>query len=127
MRRNWWRCLFLIQSLLIIIVISVFVCRNIIVPATVEADLSHFLEPSESPKYIPDEGYISNAKAAKEVGTQIINDFCNPNEFTFSHVTIIYDKENRLWKVEKGFFPNNGGTVVLSQDTGEVITLFLWK
>jgi len=92
-----------------------------------EADLSDFLPQfAESNNYVPDAGYIPDAKTAKTVGACIIDNLAGKKGLGSYRVK--YDGKNRLWYVSKGyFFFSPGGVVVIEQDTGRVIEAWLEK
>ena len=109
-----------------LIVIVLIMLPSIIPPDTSEADLSEYINQySEDNNYYPDKGYISNAKAAKKIGVAIIDEITGNSGLGF--VTIKYDKENKLWYVQKNYLIRNGCFVVIEQESGKVIKALLLK
>ena len=89
-------------------------------------DANEFLGSySEENNFIPDEGYIPDARTAKVVGGQII-DGLTGKKF-WGATTVEYDAENRLWIIYKNYFPSGGAFVVIEQDTGKIIKALLNK
>ncbi len=84
------------------------------------------MEQEEKYDWIPDAGYIPDAKTAKIIGSQIIDKITGSSHI-ISKIVIKYDAENRLWLVIKNYFPRNGGIVIMEQDSGKVVKAFLTK
>ncbi|MBR2353483.1 MAG: hypothetical protein IKA76_03155 [Clostridia bacterium] len=66
---------------------------------------------------------------AARVGSAIIDDMCGKGIFNlWSPITVSYDETNRLYRVQKGYsIFNQGGFVILNQDTGEVVRALRYK
>lgn len=95
-------------------------------PEVRETDLVEFLgQFSEENNYLPDAGYIPDAKTAKAVGKPIIDEMTGNR--SLGGVTIKYDAENRLWLVEKGYLFGHGGFVLIEQDSGKILKALLTK
>lgn len=75
--------------------------------------------------YLSENGYIPNAKAAREIGSCIIDNMVGSKSIGF--VNIEYDEINHLWKVSKGYLFNNGGFVVMDQYSGKVVKALMYK
>jgi hypothetical protein len=120
MKNKIWFYLFIIQTIILFGVIFVAIWSSLYVPKVRKTDLVEYLDQfTEDNNFIPDAGYIPDARTAKIVGSQIIDKMANHR--WFGSVTIEYDEVNRLWKVEKGYFIFQGGFVIIEQDTGKVI------
>ena len=92
-----------------------------------EVDLKQYLEMHEENNYIPDVGYINDARTAAVIGGSIIDNLCNKTLLHIGHITVGYDAENRLWKVSKGYLFEQGAFVIIKQDTGEILKALYYK
>lgn len=126
MKKNIWFYLCIIQTVILFGVIIAGVWSSISNPKARKVDLGEYLSQfSEDNNFIPDTGYIPDAKTAKIVGSQIIDKLTNKS--LFGVTTVEYDDKNRLWKVEKGYLFSHGGFVIIEQDNGKVIKALLTK
>lgn len=127
MKKNVWLILCIIESIVIFCGFSLFFLSSIYFPKAKTINLQEYLEYAEDNNYFPEVGYISNAKTAKVVGSQIIDDLTGNNSFSISCVTVEYDEQNRLWKVSKGYLFKRGGLVIIEQDSGRVVKALFTK
>ncbi|MBE6594359.1 MAG: hypothetical protein E7644_01030 [Ruminococcaceae bacterium] len=82
-------------------------------------DLTYYLELPEDNNYLPEFGYVPDAKTAAQIGSAVIDNFFG-QKFGGS-VTVEYDSVHRLWKVHKGYLLRHGAFVIIEQDTGRII------
>jgi len=92
-----------------------------------EISMQKYLEMPLENNYKSDEGYIPDYKTAARVGGGIIDSMLDKSVFDFGHTTVRYDAENRLWKVTRGYLFDQGGFVIIEQDTGRVVKALLNK
>lgn len=99
---------------------------SIIPPNVLDADLVEYLDQyTEDNNYYPDNGYIPNAKTAKKIGIAIIDELTDSSGLGF--VTIKYDKDNKLWYIQKNYLLGKGCFIVIEQESGKVIKALLLK
>jgi hypothetical protein len=132
MKKKIWFYLCIIQTVLLVCVISISLLSTFSTPKVNSANLEEYLEEVENLHYTPAEGYIPDVKTAKIIGSQIIDKMTGNSRFRLSGVTIDYDEKNRLWRINKGYFYDvyafgSGGTVVIEQDSGTIIKAFMTK
>ena len=93
----------------------------------VEADLQYYLDLPPENDYYAGEPCIPDAQTAVRVGGAIIDNMCNKGAFHIGVTTVEYDRVNRLWKVDKNYLFSQGGSVIIQQDTGEILRALLNK
>ena len=127
MKNKFWFYLCIIEAILIVIGLFYIISQNVVTEVA-RADLAEFVgQFDESNNYLPDCGYIPDAKTAAVVGGGIIDSFVPGGGKVLVSTTVTYDEVNRLWKVERSYLFNRGGFVVIEQDTGKVIKALLYK
>ena len=132
MRKNVWCYLSVIQTAMILILIGVLLWQTFSETTAEKADLKAFLDEHESVGYLPQAGYIPDAKTAGTIGSAIIDKMSEESVFRPDSVTVEYDEENRLWLISKNYFYGffafgPGGVVVIEQDSGKIVKAFLTK
>ncbi len=126
MKKGIWFYLCIVQAAVILIGLCAVAWSCWAEPEARETDLVEYLgQFSEENNYLPDAGYIPDAKTAKAVCEPII-DKMTGSKF-FGGVTIEYDEENRLWRVEKWYLFGRGGFVLIEQDSGKILKALLTK
>lgn len=114
MKKGIWFSLCIVQAVEILIGLCAMGWSCWAEPEVREADLVEFLgQISEENNYLPDTGYIPDAKTAKAVCEPMIDEMTGNK--SLGGVTIEYDEENRLWLVEKGYLFGHGGSSLLSR------------
>ncbi len=127
MKKTWFY-LCIIESIILIGSIAAFFLFSTHMIKKVETvDLTSYLKETEIHYWQPEEGFIPNAETAKAIGSEIIDNLLGKRTFDIKAVTVKYDEKNRLWLVHKGYLFNQGGKVILSRDTGEIISVSLDK
>jgi len=124
MTKKVWFYLCIIQAIILAGVITISLWPTS-APKFEKANLEEYLVKHSNRNYLPDAGYIPDAKTAKIIGSQILDNLNGNSGYIFSGVYIEYDEENRLWLVSKGYSLFRGGEIVLEQDSGKVIKAFL--
>ena len=115
-----------IQLIVIVGLVIMIVPENFTYDDREDVDLKAYVESfSEDNNYLPDVGYIHNAETANAIGSALIDKLTGHSMFGGSIVT--YDKEKRLWMVERGYLFSRGAFVVIEQDTGRIIIVLLYK
>ena len=125
MTRKIWFYLCIIQSVILVCILGIFLWCSLSTPNVQKANLKEYLVKHSNWNYLPDAGYIPDAKTAKIIGSQILDNLNGNSGYIFSRVSIEYDEENRLWLVSKGYSLFRGGEIVLEQDSGKVIKAFI--
>ena len=121
-------CFFLciVQAIVIIGLVIMIIPEKFIYNDKEEVDLKAYVESfPEDNNYLPDVGYIPDAETANAIGSAIIDKLTGHSLLGVS--TVIYDEENRLWMVERGYLFSPGAFVVIEQDTGRIIKALLNK
>lgn len=131
MQRKIWFYLFIIQAI-ILVLITVFLIHPFAQSTVKQVDLSEFLNEYENINYLPQAGYIPDAKTAQIIGSAIIDKMTGNSPIRPSGVSVEYDQENRLWAITKGYYYGlfafgAGGVVVIEQDSGKIIEAYLTK
>ena len=127
MKKKIWFYHCIIEVVIIIVGLCCVIPR-VVTPKVSNADLAEFVcQFDESNNYVPEVGYIPDAKTAAVVGGEIIENLAPGGGKIFGDVIVTYDAENRLWMVDKNYLFNRGGFVVIEQDTGRVIKALLNK
>lgn len=126
MKNRVWFYLCIIQTIalfaaVLFLIIGVFPWT----PEPQTVDLNEYLQQfAEENNFVPDVGYIPDARTAKTVGSAIIEQLCG---IKYGFVEIAYDRQNRLWRVERWNLFHPGAMVVIEQDSGKVIKALLSK
>lgn len=127
MKKKFWFYLCIIQAIILASMIAVFLWSSFSPVHYEKTNLQELLEELEGQNYLPETGYIPDAKTAKIVGACIIDNLTEHSRFRISSVTVEYDEENRLWLVSKGYLFSHGGFVVIEQDSGKIVKALLMK
>jgi len=123
-----WFYLFIIQTNILLIILALFLLTHLIPIKIEKADIVDYVNiNSVNYSYKPEVGYVHDARTAKIIGTNIINDLFGNSRFRIGFSYVVYDEENRLWRIGKVYLPGGGGIVVIKQDNGEVIYSELYK
>lgn len=80
---------------------------------------------NDNANVLAEDGYIPDGKTAKIVGSAILDNLSL--ETLLSYDLLSYDSENRLWRVERRYFPSHGVCVIIEQDTGKVVRVIKTK
>ena len=116
----------IIQSIIIIVLVLTIVPQKFTVTNTEVLNLREYVDSFDvDNNYLPDVGYIPDAETANAIGSAIIDKLTGHSLLGVS--TVIYDEENRLWMVERGYLFSPGAFVVIEQDTGRIIKALLNK
>jgi len=128
MNKKIFGYLCILQTFILLVIITAFLISSFSISKVSETNLSIYMS-SEYQGYIPDTGFVPDAKTAEIIGSRIIKNLKgDTNYFSVCYETIIeYDKEHRLWKVEKNYLFSGGGIVIIEQDSGEIINAHLTK
>ena len=125
-KSKWWFYICIVQAI-VMIGATVFIAMSAAPVKPENADLKEYVSQfSEENNYLPEKGYISDAETAVRVGGAIIDNMCE-KDGSFGSVSLYYDRENRLWMVDKGYLFHPGGFVVIEQDSGKVVKALLSK
>lgn len=121
-----WLIISIIELVIIFILIIKFV-QFYIIPTKYElSDLSDDIVSSELVnKELFENGCVPDADAAKRICSPIIDEMVG-KKFVGMY-EIEYDEINRVWCVSKYTLFEQGGAVVISQDSGAVINAWLYK
>lgn len=93
-----------------------------------QVDLVEYLSQfDEKNNYLPDTGYIPDAKTAVAVGSAILDELVGNGYSPINSTAIEYDEQNRLWLIKKSYFPHHGGFVIVEQDSGKIVKALLTK
>ena len=132
MTHKRWFYLFWIQFILIIVIVVVSAFSSISASNFKEANIGTYLEDALAYReayggYIPEDGYIPNAKAASKVAEAIVDPIFAGRLNVISGTTVEHDAANRLWKVHRWYLFHLGATIVIDQDSGEVLDVVFHK
>ena len=128
MKKRIWFYLCIAQSIVILGVVFMMILPSLVGKEVQQLDLVEYLgQFDEGNNYLPEVGYIPDAKTAQVVGSAIIDKMIGSGYTLISTITVKYDNENRLWLIEKGYFPHHGGFVIIKQDSGEIVKALLTK
>lgn len=126
MKDKIWFRLCILEAILIMIIGLALILSSPRSLYVGETDLEAYLtEFSEDTAYVPEEGYIPDAKTAAAIGGRLVDNTSGGG--LFDSVTVSYDPVNRLWMVRKNYFPHGGGFAIIEQDTGRILTVLLHK
>lgn len=127
MKNKAWFIVSMVELGVIVLCALLFIGYYFIPSGGKPADLSAELNISNSydEGYSHGNGFIPDEITAKRVCSPIIDAMVG-NKF-IGEYEIEYDKENRMWSVSKYSLIEQGGVVIISQDTGEIISAYLWK
>lgn len=129
MQKKIWFYLCIIQTVIIMIFIGglLFISLpELTAPEYELVDSDELLDSlREDNNFIPDTGYIPDARTAKVVGGEIIDRLTGKT--LGGATTVEYDELNRRWIVHRNYFLNGGAFVVIEQDSGKVIKALLQK
>lgn len=132
MKKKVWFYLSIVQSIILIGVLCLFIWESIYLNYSnvYTVDLLEIVDKYEE-IYVPEKGFVPDARAAKIIGEQAIDGFRrSEGEATVNVLSLIsveYDAENRLWRVDKAGLFWGGAFAIIDQDTGEIILVQLKK
>lgn len=84
------------------------------------------LNLSPENNYQREQGYVSDAKTAARIGNAVIDSMLS-STLDVGTLSVGYDEETRMWYVSKSYIFHRGGFVIISQDTGEIVKMLLFK
>ncbi|MDR0812417.1 MAG: hypothetical protein LBO63_00210 [Oscillospiraceae bacterium] len=132
MKKKLWFYVCIVQALFIILVVTIFLRGHFASPRVKETSLQNYIDLAEQYDYIPEQGYIPDAKTARKIGVSLIDSMSGMRRIGW--VTVEYDAENRVWKIHKSYWIGllgvgfgGAGGALLEQDTGDVIIVYLEK
>lgn len=129
-----WFWLFIVLSI-VVIVESIFLIGMLIEPrlrVDLECNLEELLNDfSYDGLIMSEQGAVAvpDAESAAAIGGAIIDHICEEHGRTVlpwekgSNTSVKYDPNMRLWSVTKGYFMHRGATVLIEQDTGQIINI----
>jgi len=127
MDKKIWFYLSIIQTIVLISILMVFILQNTIPVNFKETDISKHWVLREENDYLPNVGYIPDAKTAKIIGSCVIDNLTGYSRFRINSIAVEYDEENRIWLISKGYIFSGGGMVAIEQDSGKIIRAVLTK
>ena len=126
MRKKCWFYICIAQAVVIVALVLWCVWPAITTPEVSTNDLNELMSRyNDKANLLAEDGYIPDGKTAKIVGSSILDNL-SPKKL-LSRDLLSYDAENRLWRVERRYFPSHGVCVILEQDTGKVVRVFKTK
>lgn len=128
MNKRIWFYISIVLFVFLLILLGAVLNYSCVILDQGNANLQVYMEMVPENNFYANKACIPDAKTAAKVGSAIIDNMCNKNGFHFGFITVEYDGTNRLWEVNKayGLF-NQGGFVIIKQDTGEIIRALLNK
>ncbi|MDR1821558.1 MAG: hypothetical protein LBQ91_03870 [Oscillospiraceae bacterium] len=130
MKKKLWFYICMAQALLIILTVTIFLWKQIAPVKAKETDLQNYIDLAEQYYYVPEKGYIPDAKTAAKIGESLIDSLSG--EHRAGKVTVEYDAENRVWHIRKVYWHNplvvvfgGAGGTLLEQDSGRILIVYL--
>ena len=132
MKSKVWFYLFWILFVIMFFTFAIMVYSHFSASQYKKADVGSYLEDQLAYReayggYVPKDGYIPDAKTAAKVAEAIVDATFSDRLNVFPATLVEYDAESRLWKVNVGYLFHQGATIVLNQDTGEVLDIVFHK
>ena len=133
MQKKCWFYICIAQGVVIVSLVLWCTWSAITTPEVKTDDLKEFMSQyndnadyyNDNPDYLAEAGYIPDGKTAKIVGSAILDKISAKKPL--SSDLVFYDAENRLWGVERRYFPSHGVCVIIEQDTSKVVRVIKTK
>ncbi len=127
MKNKAWFIVSMVELGIIVLCALLFVGYHFIPNGYRECDLSVDIDIAQQYDvgYSHKNGFIPDTITAKRVCSPIIDAMVGKK--FIGNYEIEYDEENRMWSVSKYSMFEQGGVVIISQDTGEIISAYLSK